>query len=312
MKKRTSNVSRRIVSLLMSMVLTLVTPAAFATEVVGGSGTAIVEGDTNPADANPSGDNEGKDDENKDTEHGGDEQPTNPGDEDKNPGEGEDDVNASSNEADTQEGEGTDTPVVAQRTVTLEKWNKNAAYDVKIVIPAATSEPGEGETTEAPGEGENAGSGNETLSTEYTGTDEKITLKLTTEDYTDNPIIYIKSSADEVVAETTPKLGDDGTLEYVFTGEETDITLYYGTKDDFVSAWYGDGSATKATRSGGASPRGRWIRSSARMIFPARPSRWVRILCWTAATGRPSAQRTTRSRGHSTAETVVPTTPFPA
>lgn len=249
MKKRTSNVSRRIVSLLMSLVLTLtlVTPAAFATEVVGGSGTTIVEGDTNPADANPSGDNEGKDDENKDTEHGGDEQPTNPGDEDKNPGEGEDDVNASSNEADTQEGEGTDTPVVAQRTVTLEKWNKNAAYDVKIVIPAATSEPGEGETTEAPGEGENAGSGNETLSTEYTGTDEKITLKLTTEDYTDNPIIYIKSSADEVVAETTPKLGDDGTLEYVFTGEETDITLYYGTKDDFVSAWYGDGSATKYT-----------------------------------------------------------------
>ena len=118
---------------------------------------------------------------------------------------------------------------------------------MKIVIPAATSEPGEGETTEAPGEGENAGSGNETLSTEYTGTDEKITLKLTTEDYTDNPIIYIKSSADEVVAETTPKLGDDGTLEYVFTGEETDITLYYGTKDDFVSAWYGDGSATKYT-----------------------------------------------------------------
>ena len=249
MKKRTSNLSRRVVSLLMSMVLTLtlVTPAAFATEVAGGSGMTIVEGDTNPADANPSGDNEGKDDENKDTEHGGDEQPTNPGDEDKNPGEGEDDVNASSNEADTQEGEGTDTPVVAQRTVTLEKWNKNAAYDVKIVIPAATSEPGEGETTEAPGEGENAGSGNETLSTEYTGTDEKITLKLTTEDYTDNPIIYIKSSADEVVAETTPKLGDDGTLEYVFTGEETDITLYYGTKDDFVSAWYGDGSATKYT-----------------------------------------------------------------
>lgn len=249
MKKRTSRVSRRIVSLLMSLVLTLtlVTPAAFATEVVDGSGTTIVEGNANPADANPSGDNEGKDDENKDTEHGGDEQPTNPGDEDKNPGEGEDDVNASSNEADTQEGEGTDTPVVAQRTVTLEKWNKNAAYDVKIVIPAATSEPGEGETTEAPGEGENAGSGNETLSTEYTGTDEKITLKLTTEDYTDNPIIYIKSSADEVVAETTPKLGDDGTLEYVFTGEETDITLYYGTKDDFVSAWYGDGSATKYT-----------------------------------------------------------------
>lgn len=92
MKKRTSNVSRRIVSLLMSLVLTLtlVTPAAFATEVVGGSGTAIAEGNTNPADANPSGDNEGKDDENKDTEHGGDEQPTNPGDEDKNTEDGKD------------------------------------------------------------------------------------------------------------------------------------------------------------------------------------------------------------------------------
>lgn len=96
MKKRTSSVSRRIVSLLMSIVLTLtlVTPAAFATEVVGGSGTAIIEGNANPADANPNEDTEGKDDENKDTEHGGDEQPTNPGDEDKNPGEGEgDDAN---------------------------------------------------------------------------------------------------------------------------------------------------------------------------------------------------------------------------
>ena len=96
MKKRTSSMSRRVVSLLMSMVLTLtlVTPAAFATEVVGGSGTTIIEGNANPADANPNEDTEGKDDENKDTEHGGDEQPTNPGDEDKNPGEGEgDDAN---------------------------------------------------------------------------------------------------------------------------------------------------------------------------------------------------------------------------
>ena len=96
MKKRTSSMSRRIVSLLMSLVLTLtlVTPAAFATEVVGGSGTAIIEGNANPADAHPNQDTEGKDDENKDTEHGGDEQPTNPGDEDKNPGEGEgDDAN---------------------------------------------------------------------------------------------------------------------------------------------------------------------------------------------------------------------------
>lgn len=95
MKKRTSRVSRRVVSLLMSMVLTLtlVTPAAFATEVVGGSGTAIIEGNANPADVNPNEDAEGKDDESKNTEDGKDEQPTNPGDEDKNPGEGEGDAN---------------------------------------------------------------------------------------------------------------------------------------------------------------------------------------------------------------------------
>ena len=89
MKKRTSSMSRCIVSLLMSLVLTLtlVTPAAFATEVVGGSGTTIVEGDTNPADANPSEDAEGGDSENE-------QQPANPGDEGKNPGEGEgDDAN---------------------------------------------------------------------------------------------------------------------------------------------------------------------------------------------------------------------------
>lgn len=92
MKKRTSNVSRRIVSLLMSMVLTLtlVTPAAFATEVVGGSGTAIIEGDTNPADANPNEDAEGGDTEDKDNEDSGDEQqPADPGDEGKNPDEGD-------------------------------------------------------------------------------------------------------------------------------------------------------------------------------------------------------------------------------
>ena len=95
MKKRTSRVSRRVVSLLMSLVLTLtlVTPAAFATEVVDGSSTTIVEGDTNPADTNPGGDTEGKDDVDKNTEDGKDEQPTNPGDEDKNPGEGEGDAN---------------------------------------------------------------------------------------------------------------------------------------------------------------------------------------------------------------------------
>ena len=94
MKKRTSRVSRRIVSLLMSMVLTLtlVTPAAFATEVAGGSGTAIIEGNANPADPAPGEDSENNED--KNTEDGKDEQPTNPGDEDKNPGEGEgDDAN---------------------------------------------------------------------------------------------------------------------------------------------------------------------------------------------------------------------------
>lgn len=236
MKKRTSNVSRRIVSLLMSMVLTLtlVTPAAFATEVVGGSGTAIIEGNANPADANPSGDNEGKDDENKDTEHGGDEQPTNPGDEDKNPGEGEDDVNASSNEADTQEGEGTDTPVVAQRTVTVERYRTGAAYEVKIVV--GVKEDGTPEK----------------LDTTYTiNADTKtVTLKLTTDGYDGEPV-YIKTALDDVLVtegeNQTPALTKDTPeLEYALP-EDGDVTLYYGTKDDFVSAWYGDGSATKYT-----------------------------------------------------------------
>ena len=92
MKKRTSKMSRRIVSLLMSIVLTLtlVTPAAFATEVVDGGGTTIVEGDTNPADANPNEDAEGGDTEDKDNEDSGDEQqPADPGDEGKNPDEGD-------------------------------------------------------------------------------------------------------------------------------------------------------------------------------------------------------------------------------
>ena len=96
MKKRTSSMSRRIVSLLMSLVLTLtlVTPAAFATEVVGGSGTAIIEGNANPADPAPGEDSENNEDKNTEDEDGKDEQPTNPGDEDKNPGEGEgDDAN---------------------------------------------------------------------------------------------------------------------------------------------------------------------------------------------------------------------------
>ena len=101
MKKRTSNVSRRVVSLLMSMVLTLtlVTPAAFATEVVGGSGTAIIEGNANPADANPNEDTEGKNDVDKNTENGAVEQPTEPDDEDKEPSE-DDEIIADEEDAD--------------------------------------------------------------------------------------------------------------------------------------------------------------------------------------------------------------------
>lgn len=101
MKKRTSNVSRRIVSLLMSLVLTLtlVTPAAFATEVVGGSGTAIIEGNANPADANPNEDTEGKNDVDKNTENGAVEQPTEPDDEDKEPSE-DDEIIADEEDAD--------------------------------------------------------------------------------------------------------------------------------------------------------------------------------------------------------------------
>lgn len=99
MKKRTSNVSRRIVSLLMSLVLTLtlVTPAAFATEMVGGSGTAIIEGNANPADPAPGEDSENNED--KNTEDGKDEQPTNPGDEDKEPSE-DDEIIADEEDAD--------------------------------------------------------------------------------------------------------------------------------------------------------------------------------------------------------------------
>ena len=227
MKKRTSRVSRRVVSLLMSLVLTLtlVTPAAFATEVAGGSGTTIVEGNTNPADVNTSGDTEGKNDVDKNTEDSKDEQPTNPGDEDKNPGEGEDDVNASSNEADTQEGEGTDTPVVAQRTVTVERYRTDAAYEVKIVV--GVEEDG---TTEK-------------LDTTYTiNADTKtVTLKLTTADYAGEPV-YIKTALDDVLVtegeNPTPALTKETlTLEYALP-EDGDVTLYYGTQEDFVSAWY--------------------------------------------------------------------------
>lgn len=231
MKKRTSSMSRRIVSLLMSMVLTLtlVTPAAFATEVVGGSGTAIIEGNANPADANPNEDTEGKDDVDKNTED--EQQPAEPDDENAEPSEGEDAVNEPSNEADTQEGEGTDTPVVAQRTVTVERYRTDAAYEVKLVV--GVEEDG---TTEK-------------LDTTYTiNADTKtVTLKLTTADYAGEPI-YIKTALDDVLVtegeNQTPALTKDTpTLEYTLPNEG-DVTLYYGTQEDFVSAWYGDGTAT--------------------------------------------------------------------
>lgn len=99
MKKRTSRVSRRVVSLLMSLVLTLtlVTPAAFATEVVGGSGTAIVEGNANPADVNTNEDAEGKDDVDKNAED--EQQPAEPDDENKEPSE-DDEIIADEEDAD--------------------------------------------------------------------------------------------------------------------------------------------------------------------------------------------------------------------
>ena len=230
MKKRTSSMSRRIVSLLMSLVLTLtlVTPAAFATEVVGGSGTAIIEGNANPADVNTSGDTEGDNSENKNTEDGkGEQQPANPGDENKNPdeGDGEDAASEPSSEADTQEGEGTDTPVVAQRTVTVEQYRANGAYEVKIVV--GVEEDG---TTEK-------------LDTTYAiSADTKtVTLKLTTADYAGEPV-YIKTALDDVLVtegeNQTPALTKDTpTLEYTLP-DEGDVTLYYGTQADFVSAWY--------------------------------------------------------------------------
>ena len=162
MKKRTSRVSRRIVSLLMSMVLTLtlVTPAAFATEVVGGSGTTIVEGDTNPADPAPGEDSENNED--KNTEDGKDEQPTEPGDEDKNPdedngddaskpdgdskdkenpdGDKKDEENKDeqpteepTDEIDTQEGEGTD-PVAVEPNI---EWYTKDKDVKKFTISSA-------------------------------------------------------------------------------------------------------------------------------------------------------------------------------
>ena len=134
MKKRTSSMSRRIVSLLMSMVLTLtlVTPAAFATEVVGGSGTAIIEGNANPADPAPGEDSENNED--KNTEDGKDEQPTNPGDEDKNPtdGDGEDANKPDGDKKDEENKDEQNTEEPSDEIDTLEDEGENAVDAVTV------------------------------------------------------------------------------------------------------------------------------------------------------------------------------------
>ena len=172
MKKRTSNVSRRIVSLLMSLVLTLtlVTPAAFAEGMgayANGEGTAV----TTPADIA------------------------------------------------TQEGEDTSVSV-AQRTVTVKQYHANEAYEVKIVVGVEE--------------------GVEKLDTTYTiDADTKtVTLKLTTADDAGEPV-YIKTALDDVLVTEGEKAltKDTTTLEYPLP-EDGDVTLYYGTQADFVSAWY--------------------------------------------------------------------------
>lgn len=148
MKKRTRRVSRRIVSLLMSMVLTLtlVTPAAFAEGDMpdngqqqeqqvptdagnGGSGTPIVEGGAGTTGTTPSGDagNGGSGDvstpaDDRDTEDKGTEDGNKPGEDKKgeeNPdGDNEDEENTEepTEEIDTLEGEGT-TPVTVQPSI---------------------------------------------------------------------------------------------------------------------------------------------------------------------------------------------------
>lgn len=136
MKKRTSNVSRRIVSLLMSLVLTLtlVTPAAFATEVVGGSGTAIIEGSAGTTDTTPGSDIEGKDSESKDTEDGGDEQPADSGDEDKNPtdGDGEDANKPDGDKKDEENKDEQNTEEPSDEIDTLEDEGENAVDAVTV------------------------------------------------------------------------------------------------------------------------------------------------------------------------------------
>ena len=112
-----------------------------------------------------------------------------------------------------------------QRTVTVERYHTDAAYEVKLVV--GVEEDG---TTEK-------------LDTTYAiDADTKtVTLKLTTADYAGGPI-YIKTALDDVLVtegeNQTPALTTgEPTLEYPLP-EEGDVTLYYGTQEDFVSAWY--------------------------------------------------------------------------
>ncbi len=160
MKKRTSRVSRRIVSLLMSIVLTLtlVTPAAFAEGDMpdngqqqeqqvptdagnGGSGTPIVEGGAGTTGTTPSGDagNGGSGDvstpaDDRDTEDKGTEDGNKPGEDKKgeeNPdGDNEDEENTEepTDEINTLEGEGenaVDAVTVWDGTVDID-WFTNA------------------------------------------------------------------------------------------------------------------------------------------------------------------------------------------
>ena len=157
MKKRTSRVSRRIVSLLMSLVLTLtlVTPAAFATEVVGGSGTAIIEGNANPADPAPGEDSENNED--KNTEDGKDEQSTEPGDEGKNPDEDNGD-DASKPDGDSKDKENPDgdkkdeenkNEQPAEEIDTLEDEGENAVDAVTVWDGSTATQFADGTGTES-------------------------------------------------------------------------------------------------------------------------------------------------------------------
>ena len=287
MKKRTSNVSRRVVSLLMSMVLTLtlVTPAAFAEGIgayANGEGTAV----TTPADiatqegedtsvsvaqrtvtvkqyhANEAyevkivvGVEEGV--EKLDTTYtidadtktvtlklttdGYDGEPVyiKTALDDVLVTEGENQTPALTKDtpeleyALPEDGDVTlyygtqehfNAPAT-QRTVTVEQYRANEAYDVKLVV--GVEEDG---TTEK-------------LDTTYTiNADTKtVTLKLTTADYAGEPV-YIKTALDDVLVtegeNPTPALTKETlTLEYALP-EDGDVTLYYGTQEDFVSAWY--------------------------------------------------------------------------